>query len=262
MSFSYSSKNSRSSRSRSGSSKSIKRPLKYKEYYNKLKDVSDKKQLRKLNKKCICSNNESLISTEFYEKNGNYIPLIYNSIWLCFPFDEIFEDLYNLIKNEKLIYIPDPINYKENMSDENINIVLLIDNKFYKDKISILINKNFKYIKSEYNIFEDDEYIFELLEIYKINKSDPNLAVNLFIHWYNDINDVVLKKFIYNFKIKSYDGKPINFGILLNKYINNPLIDCSKDIKLALKSFLDYIYKEKNKKQLKKIEEEEEEEYE
>jgi hypothetical protein len=36
------------------------------------------------------------------------------------------------------------------------------------------------------------------------------------------------------------------------------MIDCSKDIKLALKNFLDYIYKENEKISLEKIEEEDE----
>jgi len=245
----------RSSKSRSSKSSKSSRStlLNYKEYYNKLNTIFDKTKLKKLNKKCICSNDESIITTEFYEKNGNYIPLIYNSIWICFQFDEIFTDLYNLIRNEKLIYIPDPLNYKENMSNENTNIVLLIDNRFYEDKIAKLLNKNIENMKTDSNILDN---VSEILELYDINKSDPNLAVNLFIHWYNDIYDSVLKKSIYNFKVKSYDGKPIKFGILLDKYINNPFIDCSKDIKLALKNFLDYIFNE-NKKTLEKIEEDE-----
>ena len=232
--------------------------MNYKEYYIKLNTIFDKTKLKKLNKKCICSNNESLITTESYEKNGNYIPLMYNSVWICFQFDEIFTDLYNLIRNEKLIYIPDPLNYKENMSNENTNIVLLIDNRFYEDKIVKLLNKNIESMKTESNIIDN---VSEILELYDINKSDPNLAVNLFIHWYNDINDSVLKKSIYNFKVKSYDGKPIKFGILLDKYINNPFIDCSKDIKLALKNFLDYIYNETKKQTLEKIEEDENDEW-
>ena len=67
---------------------------------------------------------------------------------------------------------------------------------------------------------------------------------------------MLLKNSIYNFKVKSYDGNPIKLGLLLDKYINNPMIDCSKDIKLALKNFLDYIFNE-TKKQLEKIDEDE-----
>ena len=78
--------------------------------------------------------------------------------------------------------------------------------------------------------------------------------MNLFIHWYHDIDDSTLKKSIYNFKVKSYDGNPIKFGLLLDKYIRDAMRDCSKDIQLALKNFLDYIFKE-TKKELEKIEE-------
>jgi hypothetical protein len=244
------------SRSRSSSPKS---PINYEEYYTKLLNINHKAKLKKLNKKCLCSNNELVLTTELYEKNGNYIPLYYNSSWICFSFDEIFTDLYNLIKNEKLFYIPDPINYKENMSQPNVDIVMLIDNRFYGNKLTKLLKKNLENVENIIDIISE-EGIYELLELYEVNKSDSNLAVNLFIHWYNDIDEesMLLKNSIYNFKVKSYDGKPINFGLLLDKYINNPMIDCSKDIKLALKNFLDYIYKE-NKKELEKIEEDEDE---
>jgi hypothetical protein len=135
---------------------------------------------------------------------------------------------------------------------------MLIDNRFYGNKLTKLLKKNLENVENIIDIISE-EGIYELLELYEVNKSDSNLAVNLFIHWYNDIDEesMLLKNSIYNFKVKSYDGKPINFGLLLDKYINNPMIDCSKDIKLALKNFLDYIYKE-NKKELEKIEEDEE----
>jgi hypothetical protein len=127
------------SRSRSRSRSPI-TPLTYAQYYNKLYNIFNKTKLKKLNKKCICSNNESIITTALYKKNGNYIPLYYDSTWVCFPFDEIFIDLYDLIKNEKLIYMPDPMDYKENMNEPNLNIVMLIDNRFYGNKISKLLH--------------------------------------------------------------------------------------------------------------------------
>lgn len=186
--------------------------------------------------------------------------MYYNSYWICFSFDEIFIDLYNLIKNEKLFYIPDPINYKENMNQPNVDIVMLLDNRFYGNKLSKLLKKNLDNVENIIDIISE-EGISELLELYKLIKTDSNLCINLFIHWYNDIDEesLLLKNSIYNFKAKSYDGKPIKFGLLLDKYINNPMIDCSKDIKLALKNFLDYIYTE-TKKQLEKIDEEYEDE--
>jgi hypothetical protein len=250
-----SSPRSRKSRSRSTSrSPSPKKPLTYEQYYNKLIKVFNKTELIKLNKKCICSNNESVITTEIYEKNGDYIPLYYGSTLICFPFDEIFTDLYDLIKNEKLIYIPDPLDYKENMDKQNSDIIMLIDNRFYGNKISKLLKKNSESVENIFDII-DEEGIAELLELYKTYKSDSNLAVNLFIHWYNEIDEESLKDSIFNFKVKSYDGKPIQLGLLLDKYISNPMIDCSKDIKLALKNFLDYVFNE-TKKELEKIEEE------
>jgi len=239
---------SRKKRSRSNSPS---KPLTYTQYYNKLYNIFDISELKKLNKKCICSNNESVITTELYEKNGEYIPLYYDSIWVCFPFDEIFINLYDLIKNEKLIYIPEPMDYKENMNKQNTDIILLFDNRFFKNKISKLLKKNSESMENIIDAIDND--ISKLLELYEINKSDSNLAVNLFIHWYNDSIDEI-KNAVYNFKIKSYDGKPIKFGLLLDKYIDNPMVDCSKDIKLALKNFLDYINKE-NKKELEKIDE-------
>lgn len=248
---------SRKSRSRSRS-RSPKKPLTYEQYYNKLINVFNKTELIKLNKKCICSNNESVITTELYEKNGDYVPLYYGSTLICFPFDEIFTDLYDLIKSDKLIYIPDPLDYKENMDKQNSDIVMLIDNRFFNNKISKLLKKNSESVENIFDII-NEEGISELLKLYTLNKSDSNLAVNLFIHWYNEIDEESLKDSIYNFKVKSYDGKPIKFGLLLDKYIRDAMIDCSKDIKLALKNFLDYIFTE-TKKRLEKIEEDDEEE--
>ena len=54
--------------------------------------------------------------------------------------------------------------------------------------------------------------------------------MNLFIHWYHDIDDSTLKKSIYNFKVKSYDGNPIKFGLLLDKYIRDAMRDCTNNI--------------------------------
>ena len=246
---------SRSPTSRRSRSSSPKSPITYEDYYNQLINIYDKTKLIKLNKKCICSNNDSVITTEPYEKNGEYIPLYYGSTLICFPFDEIFVNLYNLIKNEKLIYMPEPLDYKENMDKQNTDIIMLIDNRFYGNKLSKLLKKNSESIGNIFDII-NEEGIAELLKLYTLNNSDSNLAVNLFIHWYNEIHDERLKNLIYNFNVKSYDGKPIKFGLLLYKYINNPMIDCSKDIKLALKNFLYYIYIE-TRKELEKIEEDE-----
>ena len=82
----------------------------------------------------------------------------------------VFTELYNLIKNEKLFYIPDPINYKENMSESNVNIVMLIDNRFYDNKLSELLKKNSESTGNIFDIISEEE-IAELLELYKTNKS-------------------------------------------------------------------------------------------
>jgi hypothetical protein len=240
-------KSPKSSKSSSKSSSSSKRPITYKEYFSKLKNAFDMKSLKKINKKCICDNNESIITRETYEKNGEYVPLIYDSIWICFPFEEIFFDLYDLMKKEKLIYIPNPLNYNQNMSDQNLNIVLEIDNNFYDNKISKLLEKNMKSINIFDFLSKDDIYF--LIEQYNRTKINPrdDLPVNLFIHWYNEIDRQELKLSVYKFNVKSYEKSGvIDFGVLLDKYIKNPLGDCSKDIKLALKNFLEYIYKKTN----------------
>lgn len=241
------------------SRRSPKSPLTYEQYYTKLINIHNKTKLNNLNKKCLCSNNELIIQAESYEKNGDYIPLYYNSSWICFSFDEIFTDLYNLIKNDKLFYIPDPINYTENMDEQNTDIVMLIDKRFFDDKISKLLEKNSESVEKFFVILSEED-IAKLLELYKKNKlkKDIDLVVNLFIYWYHDIDNSILKKSIYNFKVKSYDGKPIKFGLMLDKYISDPRGDCSKDIKLALTNFLDYIFKETKKELLEIIEEEDE----
>jgi hypothetical protein len=246
----------------SKSSKSSKSPKikSYNDYYSKLNKINTAQDLIKLNKCCLCNNDTFLLTQEPYDKiNGQYIPLYYQEKWVCFSFNEIFDLLYNNIVKNGFKYIPDPIHIYDDMSKENVKIISIFDKIFNNNKIKKALENN---IKNDdiFRILETNDLIV-LFNIYDRLKEDKNLAVNLFIFWYNDIKPSKLSFSIENFIVKSYDGNKIRFGLLLDKYINDPFSDCSKDIQLAVKSFLEFIRKEftQKSKQLSPVLEQDEE---
>lgn len=119
-------------------------------YIQMFRQISDKKQLKTLNNSIKCNNDNLIFTQEAYSKQENdIIPIFYDSnVWMCFTFKEIFEDLYNLIKANKLPFIPDPLFPQKTLDAEKSNLILEFDKKFNGGSIKKLLESNTSVIKS------------------------------------------------------------------------------------------------------------------
>ena len=229
-------------------------------YYKKILNINNVEELEKVNNDCInCNNDLYLLTQDVYDKKlDKYIPLYYDELWFCFSFEEIFDIIYDQIKINNLIHIPDPLNMLQNISEYNEKIVLLFDKKFFNNKLKKLLESNRK--KINLNTYLTTESKRELSQIKNdIQTKDIEISFFNFMIWYNNLSDYTLKSFIDNFLV-SIDGKQIKFKILIDKYQNNPRGDCIKDFKIALLSLLNTI--EIKKSNIEMIIEEEDDSYE
>lgn len=226
-------------------------------YYKQLLKIKSLQELIILNTKCIiCNNDKFIISNDDYDcLSGEFIPLYYNNTWICFSFDEIFDLLYQAIIRNKLQYIPNPFMFSEKLDIQNVNIILFIDRLFYNNKMLHAIKTQ------KINIIDllTDMDIQELTDIKNTLNIDTDFGISKFFFWYNEIkSDKILLHEIDNIKVHTYDRSDLKFKLIIDKYKKNPTIDCSKDLKIAIKSFLNKIVEEQH---LEIIEEDDDEEY-
>lgn len=128
-------------------------------YLELLKEISTKDQLKRLNNMIRCDNEKLTYTQEAYSQQENdVIPLFYkNNVWVCFTFEEIFDNLYSIMKSNKLPIIPDPLFPQKKLDPENMDIILYFDKKFNNSLIAKLVKDNspkkctFQEVKSPYN---------------------------------------------------------------------------------------------------------------
>lgn len=182
-----------------------------------------------------CFNKHYTLSLEPIKGDDKVIPLKYiidgNELTICYSFDEIFDDLYSRIKNEKLSYIPDMYYPSEKMNLFNKNIILSYDKKFNKSKLTALLSKQ----KFSLDMLSDmDKKFLQRL----INNKDNISSFYNFIVWYIELPSGETKDMIDNFIVNTQDGKQVGFGIVLKKYLESKNEQCVKDFMYCLNQFI------------------------